>query len=154
MKILIINGPNLNLLGKRDPHFYGVFSLDEITQMLHNYFYQDLKAQKSDKLFFFQSNHEGALIDFIQKYSAADGLVINPGALTHYSYALSDALRDFPGKKAEAHLTDIKKREAFRAISVTGEACGKVFMGKKERSYLEALQWIVEELKTSIKISN
>lgn len=147
MKILVINGPNLNFLGKRDPRLYGTVSLDEIEQILHNCFYKDLKAQKKDKLFFFQSNHEGALIDFIQKYHTADGLIINPGALTHYSYALSDALRDFPGKKVEVHLTNIKKREAFRVVSVTEDACGRVFMGKGVESYKEGLGWIVTKLK-------
>ena len=143
MNILIINGPNLNLLGKRDKKLYGEKSLDEINQMLQN------KANKFGfkvVLSFFQSNCEGALIDFIQENRSAVGLLINPGALTHYSYALADALRDFPGRKAEVHLSDINQREKWRANSVISKACDKIVMGKKEGSYLEALEWIITKI--------
>lgn len=141
MTILIINGPNLNFLGKRDKKQYGDKTLDEIREMLQNTAKMRFLGAR---LRFFQSNHEGALIDYIQKNHSANALIINPGALTHYSYALADALRDFPGLKAEAHLTSITKREAFRAVSVTGDACGKIFMGKKEKSYLDALEWVMK----------
>lgn len=137
MTILVMHGPNLNWLGRRDKKIYGTKTLDEIQEMLHN----DAK-QWGIKLLFFQSNHEGDLIDYIQKHHFADGIIINPGALTHYSYALADALRDFQGIKAEVHLSDIKKREKFRAISVTKDACDTVIMGKKDTGYREALAWI------------
>ena len=141
MIILVINGPNLNLLGKRDPAVYGKFTLDEINQILQDKINQ---IAPGVKLVFFQSNHEGDLIDFVQKHREAEGLIINPAALTHYSYSLADALRDFPGVKAEVHLSNISQREDWRARSVTGEACDKMFKGKRRGSYLEALEWIVE----------
>lgn len=139
LTILIINGPNLNILGQRDKQHYGEKTLDEINQMLQN------RANELDisvELKFFQSNCEGALIDFIQQNRASDGLIINPGALTHYSYALADGLRDFPGKKVEVHLSNINQREDWRARSVTGESCDKIIMGKQGEGYLEALEQI------------
>jgi 3-dehydroquinate dehydratase-2 len=148
MKILIINGPNLNLLGKRDQSIYGKLTLDEINKMLQNV---ANKLEPDAKLVFFQSNCEGALIDFIQENRDAKALIINPGALAHYSYSLADALRDFPGLKVEVHLSDISQRQDWRARSVTGEACDKIVMGKKERSYVEALLWIVN---SKIKMQN
>lgn len=132
------------MLGQRDKEHYGEKTLDEIKQMLQN------RANELDisvELKFFQSNCEGALIDFIQQNRVSDGLIINPGALTHYSYALADGLRDFSGRKAEVHLSDIRRRENWRAKSVTAEACDKIIMGKKERSYLEALEWLYKKLK-------
>jgi len=143
--ILVVNGPNLNFLGKRDKKHYGSLKLDEINQMVHNKV-QEFSKQSVD-LKFFQSNCEGDLIDFIQKHHQAQGLIINPGALAHYSYALADALADFSGLKVEVHLSNIKKREAFRAKSVTSRFCNKVFMGKKEQSYLEAIKWLSNKLK-------
>jgi len=145
--ILVINGPNLNLLGARDPNQYGAKTLDEINQILQNEFNT---LSPSGKIYFFQSNHEGAIIDFIQQERTASGLIINPGALTHYSYALADALRDFPGKKAEVHLSNILERETWRAVCVTRNACDQVFMGKREDSYRDALAWILGQLKASI----
>ncbi len=136
MKILVINGPNLNLLGKRNPAHYGRQTLAEINELLTR------KAAELDRaleLEFSQSNHEGAIIDFIQEHADAAGLIINPGAYSHYSYAIADALRDFPGKKVEVHLSDIKNREDFRAQSVTAVACDHQISGKKEMSYVEGL---------------
>ncbi|MEK9165950.1 MAG: type II 3-dehydroquinate dehydratase [Patescibacteria group bacterium] len=144
MIILVINGPNLNMLGQRDKEHYGEKTLDEIKQMLQN---RVNELDISVKLKFFQSNCEGALIDFIQQNRESDGLIINPGALSHYSYALADALRDFPGRKAEVHLSDISRREDWRAKSVTAEACDRIIMGKKEKGYLEALEWMVKSIK-------
>ena len=144
MTILIINGPNLNLLPKRDSMLYGTKTLDEIQEMLQNYARN--KVRRKVDLKFFQSNHEGALIDYIQQEAGAFGLIINPGGLSHYSIALSDALRDFKGKKVEVHLSDISKRETFRKISITGAACDKVIAGKKEKGYMEALKFLIDPI--------
>lgn len=127
------------MLGERDKQHYGTRTLDEIDQMLQN---RANKLGEKVKLVFFQSNCDGALIDFIQQNWASDGLIINPGALAHYSYALADCLRDFPGRKVEVHLSNINQREDWRAQSVTGEVCDQIIMGKKEKGYLEALEWI------------
>jgi len=151
MIILVINGPNLNLLGQRDEKHYGQQTLDEINQLLQN------RANELDisiKLKFFQSNCEGALIDFIQQNRESDGLIINPGAFAHYSYALADGLRDFSGRKAEVHLSDISQREDWRAKSVTAEASDKVFMGKLEKSYIEAFEWLIDTRQNKLKIQN
>lgn len=142
MKILVINGPNLNMLGKRNSMYYGAKTLDEIQEMLQNY--SRNKAGSKVALKFFQSNHEGALIDYIQQEAGAFGLIINPGALSHYSVALSDALADFKGRKVEVHLSDISKRETFRKTSITGAACDKVIVGKKEKGYREALEFLID----------
>lgn len=144
MQIIVINGPNLNFLGRRDKKHYGNKTLDEINDMLQNYFY---KLGCRGKLKFFQSNHEGDLIDFIQKESNSDGMIINPGALSHYSYALRDALCDFKGKKVEVHLSNVKEREGFRKNLITAKECDKLIYGKKEKGYLEALKWLVSQLK-------
>ena len=128
--ILLIHGPNLNVLGKRDARHYGDLTLHQLEKKIEQ------KAEKSGFwLKKFQSNHEGALIDFIQKNAAkAHGILINPGALTHYSYALYDALVDAVIPCIEVHLSDVKNRESWRKISVTAPACIKVFSGKKEQS--------------------
>jgi 3-dehydroquinate dehydratase-2 len=111
--------------------------------MLQNYARNETGSKVILK--FFQSNHEGALIDYIQKEADAFGLVINPGALSHYSIALFDALSDFKGKKVEVHLSDISKREIFRKVSITGTACDFVIAGEKERGYLEALKFLIDQ---------
>lgn len=153
MKILVINGPNLNKLGTRDPKHYGAKTLDEINEMLQNEVQK--RAKSKIRLKFFQSNHEGDLIDFIQQECRAEGLLINPGALAHYSIALADALRDFPGLKVEVHLSDIRKREKYRRISATAEACDAVMLGEKEQSYVKGLQWLMEQLqKSKVRIQN
>src|SRR3989338_6507330 len=115
MKILIINGPNLNRLGKRDPKKYGTVTLTEINNELTR-----IAKLHNCQLDYFQSNHEGEIIDFLQKQSSreADGILINPGALTHYGYSLRDALEDINLPVIEVHLSDINKREDFRKINV------------------------------------
>ena len=140
--MLLIHGPNLNLLGKRDAAHYGTATLADIEALVAA---EAKKAGLNVKAF--QSNYEGALIDFIQKESAsASGIIINPGALTHGSYALHDALVDADLPAVEVHLSDVNAREAWRRISVTAPACVAVISGKKEAGYVEALQLLVSNL--------
>jgi 3-dehydroquinate dehydratase-2 len=143
MRILVINGPNLNMLGKREPEHYGTDSLEAIEQKL---------AEKGKalgcELVFFQSNHEGSIIDFIQeKTSGADGIVINPGALTHYGYSLHDALVDSGLPVVEVHLSDIHAREEWRKISVISDVVIKQISGLKIKSYLLGLEALVEHIR-------
>ena len=141
-KILLIHGPNLNVLGKRDPSHYGTLTLSELESKV-----ADQAANAGYLLNWFQSNHEGALIDWIQRKSkGALGVLINPGALTHSSYALHDALLDSGLPCVEVHLSDIHGREPWRAISVTAPACLKQFYGKQEKSYEEALDFLLTNL--------
>ncbi|OGG77389.1 type II 3-dehydroquinate dehydratase [Candidatus Kaiserbacteria bacterium RIFCSPLOWO2_01_FULL_54_24] len=141
--ILLIHGPNLNMLGERDKEHYGSLTLSDI---------ETLVSSEAKKVGFevgsFQSNHEGALIDFLQKESPnATGVIINPGALTHYSYALHDALVDTGIPAVEVHLSDINAREEWRRHSVTAPACIGVISGKKEKGYVEALALLISNLK-------
>ena len=130
MKILVINGPNLNMLGKRDDSVYGTKDYSALVNMI-----QDEAEKLSLDVLFFQSNHEGELIDFIQNNSStASGIIINPGALTHYSIALRDALTDSKLKVVEVHISNIHAREQFRHISVIapiseGQIAGLGFNG-------------------------
>lgn len=136
--ILLIHGPNLNLLGKRDAGHYGASSLKNLQRLVKNRAKAigfNIKA--------FQSNYEGALIDFLQKNSkSASGIIINAGALTHYSYALHDALLDTRLPAVEVHLSKVKQREKWRRISVISPACKKVTSGKKIKGYFEALEYL------------
>jgi 3-dehydroquinate dehydratase-2 len=142
MKILVINGPNLNMLGKRDPDQYGSLTLEQLNTMLEE------KAEELDvALQYFQSNHEGALIDYLQiESSLADGILINPGALTHYGYALRDALSDTRLPIIEVHLSDISNREEFRKTDVLDGIVLTVIKGLKEQSYLQGLEQLVAYL--------
>ncbi len=141
-KILLIHGPNLNRLGKRDPAHYGSLTLAELEIQIRS-----RAAKIGYVLVTFQSNHEGALLDFIQKNSRdAVGILINPGALTHSSYALHDGLLDTGLPCVEVHLSDIHGREPWRAISVTAPACLKQFYGKKIQSYEEAIDFLHSRL--------
>ncbi len=143
MKILVLNGPNLNILGIRDNNIYGEMSLGAINQML-----QTQADKQSIALLFFQSNHEGALIDFLQKNAqSAQGVLINPGALTHYGYALRDALIDTTLPIVEVHLSDITKREDFRKTNVLEGIILDQVMGMKEKSYTEGLKKLIEHIK-------
>ncbi|OGG70475.1 hypothetical protein A3F27_03620 [Candidatus Kaiserbacteria bacterium RIFCSPHIGHO2_12_FULL_53_13] len=140
--ILLIHGPNLNRLGARDNKHYGERSLSDIEAGVR---------ESAKKLGYdiktFQSNHEGALIDFLQKEAPkASGIIINPGALTHYSYALHDALVDSRLPCVEVHLSDIGSREPWRRNSVTAPACISQISGKKESGYLEAVEILHKHL--------
>ncbi|HAT03465.1 MAG TPA: type II 3-dehydroquinate dehydratase [Candidatus Magasanikbacteria bacterium] len=139
-KILLIHGPNLNLLGKRDKNHYGDLTLKNIEDLVTG------EATKYEiEIETFQSNHEGTLIDWIQQHSEkANGIIINPGALTHYSYALHDALFDTELPCVEVHLSDVENREEWRKISVTAPACIAKISGKKELGYIEGLKLLIK----------
>lgn len=141
-KILLLHGPNLNLLGHRDTTHYGQLTLKNIEILCK------IEAKKHNlSLITYQSNHEGNLIDTLQnKASRCAGIIINPGALTHYSYALYDALLDTQKPTVEVHLSKINKREKWRSHSVIAPACIKVIAGKKERGYLDAITTLAEHL--------
>ncbi|GAB4111990.1 MAG: type II 3-dehydroquinate dehydratase [Candidatus Caldatribacteriota bacterium] len=135
LKIGIINGPNLNMLGKRDKNIYGDLTLEEINQKI-----MDFAKEEDMEVIIKQSNSEGDIIDTIQHLSnQVDGLIINPGAYTHYSYAIADALRDCPIPTIEVHLSNIYSRESFRRKSVTAPACTEQIAGFGYKSYLIAL---------------
>ena len=143
MKILVINGPNLNMLGKRDKEIYGDKTLVEIDSLLK----KQGKALAIEVITF-QSNSEGALIDFIQEQSnSADGIIINPGALTHYGFALRDALADSGLPIVEVHLSNIYAREEWRAKSVIAPVAKGQISGLGWRGYIAALRTLVAELK-------
>jgi 3-dehydroquinate dehydratase-2 len=139
-KILLMHGPNLNLLGHRDSKHYGHLTLKAIEELC------ETEAKKySLSMINYQSNHEGDLIDTLQNNAShCAGIIINPGALTHYSYALYDALLDTQRPIVEVHLSAIKQREEWRSLSVTAPACINVIWGKKEQGYLEAIRTLVE----------
>jgi 3-dehydroquinate dehydratase II len=137
-KILILNGPNLNLLGKREPTLYGHLDFET--------YFEDLKAQFSDlSLFYFQSNHEGALIDKIHEVGFSfDGIVINAGGLTHTSVALADALGGVTTPAVEVHISNIHAREAFRHHSYLSPKCKGMICGLGLKGYALALEWLAE----------
>jgi len=140
MKILIINGPNLNMLGYRNPEIYGNKTLKDLEDMIKAYC-----LEHNIECSFIQSNYEGALIDAIHDayFKKYDGVVINPGALGHYSYALRDALEILTCLKIEVHISNIQEREAFRRISVISEVCDKTISGKGLVGYLEAINLLL-----------
>ncbi len=141
-KILIIHGPNLNLLGEREPDIYGRLTLDDVNQHI-----TEFAAKNKIEIKIFQSNHEGELIDFLHvNRKWADGIVINPGAFTHYSYALRDAIAGIQLPAVEVHLSDIYKREEFRKISVIKEVCIQQISGKGLNSYIEGLKFLINHL--------
>jgi 3-dehydroquinate dehydratase-2 len=143
MKILVIHGPNLNMLGKRDKSIYGEKTLGEIDALLKK------EAQALGvEVVTFQSNHEGSLIDFIQEQShSAQGIIINPGALTHYGLSLLDALVDSKLPVIEVHLSDIYHREEWRAKSVIAPIAENQIIGSGWRGYIIALQTLTGRLK-------
>jgi 3-dehydroquinate dehydratase-2 len=143
MKILVIHGPNLNMLGKREKTIYGEKTLDEIDALLKK------EAQALNvEVVTFQSNHEGALIDFIQEQAdSAQGIIINPGALAHYGFSLFDALVDSKLPVIEVHLSDIYRREEWRAKSVIVPIAEKQIVGSGWKGYITALQVLASKLK-------
>lgn len=130
MKVLVLNGPNLNLLGIRDKEQYGAFTINDIEKLLNSEF--------SDIYFeFFQSNSEGELIDKIQTaHTYFDGIIINPGGYAHTSVAIKDALTECKLPKVEVHLSNLASREVFRQVSLTASSCDGYVSGFKENSYL------------------
>ena len=143
MRILLIHGPNLNMLGRRNRAIYGDQTLDELESLVV------IRAEElGAEIFTFQSNCEGALIDFIQaKASLAQGVIINPGALTHYGLSLRDALEDSALPVIEVHISDIHAREEWRRNSVIEPIARKQISGKGAQGYIEALEILVDELK-------
>ncbi len=138
MKIHVINGPNLNMLSKRDPNIYGTTGYEEMVKRIKNW------CDENDvDVDFFQSNHEGDIIDYIQKLPNDDAIVINPGAFAHYSYAIRDALEIFKGIKVEVHISNVFKREEFRTHSVTAAVCNGVISGLGIEGYILAAQFIL-----------
>ncbi|MBO5473251.1 MAG: type II 3-dehydroquinate dehydratase [Lachnospiraceae bacterium] len=140
MKLLIINGPNLNFLGIREKSVYGTQDYDYLLKMIAK-----KGEQENCTIEVFQSNHEGAIIDRIQDsyFDGTEGIVINPGAFTHYSYAIRDALASIVVPKVEIHISDITKREEFRKVSVTAPVCDRQIYGHGLDGYLEAIDYIL-----------
>lgn len=132
MKILIINGPNLNLLGTREPDIYGSETMEARLDLLKKEF-------ANDEILFYQSNIEGEIINRLQE-DDFDALVINPGAFTHYSFAIADCLKNISKPKVEVHISNIYKREEFRKKSVTAEQCDAVLSGFGLKGYQLAIQ--------------
>lgn len=146
MRLIIIHGPNLNLLGKREVELYGDRTLEEVNSTL-----KSQAAELGTETVFFQSNSEGELIDFIQKESPnADGIIINPGALTHYGLSLRDALSDSRLPVIEVHLSNIYAREEFRQKSVVAPIARGQISGLGWRGYIAALRTMVAELRGTV----
>ena len=146
VKITVINGPNLNFLGIREPEIYGSQTLEGLEKQIK----EAVGNQEQLELLFFQSNHEGQLIDWIQTCynEKVDGMIINPGALSHYSYSLNDAIKSVQLPTIEVHLSNIYKREAFRQHSVTAPSCLGVISGLGARGYILAVQALIEHIST------
>ena len=145
MKFLIINGPNLNLLGLREPDIYGKQDFHALEEFIR----ESCRAEGIEPVLF-QSNHEGAIVDTIQAaYGQIDGIVINPAAYTHTSVAILDALKAVRIPAVEVHLSDIAQRESFRQISYAGMACIKSFIGLGFEGYRQAILYLKNYLSDS-----
>ena len=136
MNVLVVNGPNLNLLGIREPNIYGVDTLSDIENWIN-----DELGDHNIKLQWYQSNHEGKILDRLHRAmnDKKDGIIINPGAYTHYSYAIRDAISAISIPTIEVHLSDIKSREKFRQASVIEDVCLEQLSGLGKNGYLEAI---------------
>lgn len=137
MKILLLNGVNMNMLGRRDPSLYGTVTLAQLEQTV-----RERAAQLGVELECKQSNHEGELVDWLQQ-TDADAVILNAGAYSHYSYALRDCIECLSVPVAEVHMTDIASREVFRHTDVLKEVCQGYFVGNGVQSYLDALEFVV-----------
>ena len=138
MKLLVLNGPNINMLGIREPGVYGKQSYTELLRLLDEWA-QELGVEMEH----YQSNHEGCLVDKIQEaYGKFDGIVINPAAYTHTSIAILDALKAVAIPAVEVHISDVKQREDFRQISYAGKACVKTIMGQGLDGYRQAMEFL------------
>lgn len=144
MKIYIINGPNLNMLGIREPDIYGKESYSALISMIEEY-----SIKRGVQAVCYQSNHEGDLVDKIQEayFDGADGIVINPGAYTHTSVALLDAVKAVGLPTVEVHISDLTKREDFRQISYIRKGCCKTISGHGIEGYTEAIDFLIEAKK-------
>ena len=144
MKVLVINGPNLNMLGIREKNIYGAETYEDLKALIEKTFTeQGIEGE------IYQSNHEGDLVDRIQQayFDGTNAIVINPAAYTHTSVAILDALKAVSLPAVEVHISDVKEREDFRQISYAGKACEKTIMGKGFFGYVEAIVYLVEKYK-------
>ena len=139
MKILVLNGPNLNMLGIREPDIYGASTYDDLISMITAHC-----EEKGIEVKCLQSNHEGDLVDYIQQayFDKVDGIVINPGAYTHTSVALLDALKAVQIPAVEVHISKVNEREAFRQVSYVSYYCSKTITGKGFDGYIEAIDFL------------
>lgn len=143
MKLLVINGPNLNMLGIREPHIYGSMTYADLCTYI-----ELIAKEKSIDVTLFQSNHEGAIVDVIQQaYQVMDGIIINPGAYTHTSIAILDALKSVSIAAIEVHLSNPYEREEFRHISYVSLACFESIYGKGKDGYRLAIDSMINHLK-------
>lgn len=142
MKILVINGPNINMLGIREPGIYGKKTFSDLLDLLNS-----TAKEECIEIEQFQSNHEGCIVDKIQSaYQTADGIIINPAAYTHTSVAILDALKSVGIPAVEVHISDVDSREAFRQVSYPGMACEKTIKGHGIDGYREAILYLKEKL--------
>ncbi len=138
MNIAVLNGPNINFIGIREPHIYGTDTYKDLEKIIREHC-----ADKDIGVEIYQSNHEGALVDKIQEcYGKVDGIIINPGAYTHTSIAILDALKAVNIPAVEVHLSNVSKREPFRQISYIRNYCKKTITGKGIRGYIEAIDFL------------
>lgn len=145
MKILVINGPNINMLGIREPEIYGKGTYDDLVELV-----ESAAARLDVTVAFFQSNHEGAIVDAIQEaYGEYDGIVINPAAYTHTSVAILDALKSVGIPAVEVHISDVSEREDFRQVSYIRAACIETIMGEGFDGYVHAMEVLCEQKRKS-----
>lgn len=143
MKLLVVNGPNINMLGIREPEVYGIGTYIDLCNLVDNYC-----REKDIEVEFFQSNHEGDIVDTIQNaHDNFDGIIINPAAYTHTSIAILDALKAVGIPTVEVHISDVSKREDYRQVSFIREYCKKSIMGFGFKGYLMAVDYFVELVK-------